>query len=157
MVAQTHKNYKMKNLEERKFDNIYYSSLVVVSSETIDMKCAVRQINTAFLKVPEFSALQFIKGAEMCDNPVDKESFQLVIKLALIRENSNPVEFTFFELIMLRNWLEGRMLHCEMERDQRAVKSIGGVDYPRFNADTYIGMKLLLISIRELLLGEIIR
>ena len=49
------------------------------------------------------------------------------------------------DLFILRKWLEVRMLHCEMERDTRSDK---------FNPDTYIGQKLLLLDLRELLLGE---
>lgn len=56
-------------------------------------------------------------------------------------------ELTRNEMNMLRQWLEARIAHCEAERDQRSE---------RFNPDTYIMMKMLLLDIREWLLGEVV-
>ena len=51
------------------------------------------------------------------------------------------------ELSVLRHYLTLRMKHCEKERDERSDK---------FNIDSYISMKFLLLDIRELLLGQVL-
>ena len=57
------------------------------------------------------------------------------------------------EVKTMRSWLETRMSHCEMERENRTTTKNG---HPKFNPDTYIGQKLLLLDLRELLLGDIV-
>lgn len=87
------------------------------------------------------------------------------------------VELHRKEVQLLRNWLEARMKHCEEERDSRAtihdgpgVKVVGHIDLEnpslgaqpvsdavlKFNPDTYIAQKYLLLDIREWLLGDIL-
>ena len=51
------------------------------------------------------------------------------------------------DILLLKEFLELRMKHCEIERDNRVEA---------FNPDSYISMKILLIDIREWLLGDIV-
>jgi hypothetical protein len=55
---------------------------------------------------------------------------------------------------LLKNFLEHRMSHCEKQREERALDRKSGREL--FNPDTYIGQKILLIELREWLLGEVI-
>lgn len=81
------------------------------------------------------------------------------------------------DVLQLRYWLEARMLHCENERiaentaieqwnerfnhymentrrDEDEAREFAGTEPQRnFNPDSYITMKLLLIELREWLLG----
>lgn len=100
--------------------------------------------------------------------------------------DNQSIGLTRDEVRTLREWLESRMAHCEKERDSEIEEQSlwskqhtaranhygeqgfngheslakADVDFPRpvqnFDQDTYITMKLLLIDIREWLLGEIL-
>jgi hypothetical protein len=58
------------------------------------------------------------------------------------------------ELFILIKWLKLRMTHCEMERDQRVCHS--DTELPKFDPDTYIGQKLLLLELLDLAMGTIV-
>ncbi len=63
------------------------------------------------------------------------------------------------EMFIMREWLETRMTHCEEELENRVmigeVVEKGNVTKGalKFNKETYVTMKLLLLDIREWLLG----
>jgi hypothetical protein len=121
---------------------------------------AIFHIATDIISLSMFSVVQLIAGFKLlnADNttvlPWDLLSvlsklYDSTLDVRAAGEDTNLVKLsvTRKEVIALKEALEARMLHCEHERDARSEN---------FNADTYIGMKLLLIDIREWLLGEAI-
>ncbi|MHA2180099.1 MAG: hypothetical protein ACXAAH_01610 [Promethearchaeota archaeon] len=56
------------------------------------------------------------------------------------------VELNRDEVNTLMEWIDARMQHCEKERDERATHPCGTA---KFNSDTYITMKLLLIDLKQ--------
>lgn len=111
-----------------------------------------------------FAITQFLEGAELvvADTTITmmkSKSVQLILRLAksipmILHEEVVNINVDRKDLQNLRTWLELRMAHCEKEREERIV--IPGTTQQKFNPDTYIGQKLLLLDLRELLMGEII-
>ena len=120
------------------------------------------------LSLNKMEAYQIISGAVMSllakysKEPDNKEFVQwssiselmcsspLLFKLLTGFHAENEVitlELQRDDLLTLKWYLERRISHCEIERDKY---------YERFNSDTYIIQRLMLITIREALLGEII-
>lgn len=141
------------------------NSLVVSHKETVTRKANVRIFQTGKILLNGFAIAQFLEGFELYvkdDTRVNipKEMVILSLKItkgigAAIQLKNAEFEFDYEELKILRTWLEIRMRHCEIERDNR-VAWPHDPDALKFNPDTYIGQKLLLLDLRELLLGEII-
>ena len=139
-------------------------SLVVLHSEKTTRKANIRIFQTGKILLNGFAISQFMEGFELYvkdDTRVNipKEMILLSLKISkglamAIQLKNAEFEFDYEELKTLRTWLEIRMRHCEIERDNRTVWAHNGA--PKFNPDTYIGQKLLLLDLRELLLGEII-
>jgi hypothetical protein len=144
------------------FINIPQGGITVVSSETKTNYKMVKQHMSFVLAFSSFALLQFIAGAQLLFMGMKVTDFapmaqvQLFVKLTAIIQRGfesksmdllDDLFVTREEMHILKGFLEIRMSHCEKERDDRD---------PAFNADTYIGQKLLLLDIRELLLGEII-
>lgn len=144
------------------FTNIPQGGIKVVSSETKTSHKMVKQNMSFVLALSGFAIIQFIEGAKILFYGMKSSDFapmtqvQLFVKLTAILQrglesrNMDSLDELFVtreDMYLLKGFLEIRMSHCEKERDDRD---------PAFNADTYIGQKLLLLDIRELLLGEII-
>lgn len=121
-----------------------------------------------------FEAIQIAKGAEYFTkeiegNQVSKATFNAFVKLSNYRfeldnENKHTVVVTRDELKQFKMFLELRMQHCEEVR-KKEIENNGRISLEeceasaseeRFNQDTYIGQKILLINIREALLGEVV-
>jgi len=122
------------------------------------MRATIRQMKRAKINISSFAIVQFLQGAALYyeqlheKNKLEKVSITETKLLTVLYMSApistvTPLTINREELIALRKWLETRMRHCEIERDERN---------PKFSPDTYIGQKLLLLDIRELLLGEII-
>ena len=138
-----------------KFLNIPANSLQVLSSNKKEERVTMSYFFEGKIKLSDFAMMQFLHGAkselEMTEKePTHKELtlwFKMSTHLLTVGNLSEVIlKVDRQDLFILRKWLELRMLHCEKERDARN---------PKFNPDTYIGQKLLLIDLRELLLGEI--
>ena len=141
----------------KEFINIPSSSLKVINSIRKEDRKTVSFFYEGTVSLTTFAIMQLLHGAKISIEQFRYEiekvhgvEFILYYKLAKylleIPQESYEIELSRTELLCLKKWLEFRMIHCEMERDERN---------PKFNPDTYIGQKLLLIDLRELLLGEI--
>lgn len=143
--------------------NIPTNSLTVIDKITDCNYCHVRQVRQATIQLTGFAIVQFLEGAELEVKDIvvkmmSVDDVKLILRLSksttmLRAEPVTKIDVTYGELKTLRKWLELRMLHCEQERDNRTKNANG---FEVFNPDTYIGMKLLLLDLRELMLGEII-
>lgn len=148
----------MKN-KENKFVNIPEHKFIPNDAVSeIRKNVTVRQNKEALFEVNEFVAIQFIEGIkseEMLTKVVDTPPLDVVLKLTSVfyQCDEDRYHFTRSDVITLKAFLEARMEHCEKERDERTLNNEG---MEVFNPDTYIAMKLLLLDIREWLIGEII-
>lgn len=144
--------------------NISRNSLIVVDKTTDNMSCRVRRFRSGIIALTGFAVAQFLEGAELYTNTVKNvyyQDVQLLLRLSktiMLFQHTKATEIpvTYRELAVLRTWLELRMQHCEKERDERTLSPFGDGTNLKFNSDTYIGQKLLLLDLRELMLGEII-
>ena len=132
------------------------NGITVNSVESKTQKALIGTIATASLKISNFHILMFLYGARIyVENLqqalfVDKEVLSLYMTLnEKLIEGNEEIDYTFSskELKFLEKFLVARLNHCEVERDNRSSK---------FNPDTYISMKLMLLDIKQLMLGEII-
>lgn len=144
--------------------NVPSNSLTVSNKETIKMKATVKMFQSGTICLNGFAINQFLEGFELLVPyysmvSVLKENTKLSLKLAkgiaaAIQLGKAEYQVSYKEVKTLKEWLEARMKHCEQERDNRTTWPHNGA--PKFNPDTYIGQKLLLLDLKELLLGEII-
>jgi hypothetical protein len=131
------------------------NGISVISTKNSMTTAIISTITKADLKLSMFHMLMFLYGAKLYvesikEQNIDKSILELYMRLnEKVLENNSEDYFTFDkkQLIFLQNFLVARLNHCEIERDNRS---------PKFNADTYISMKLMLLDIKELLLGAII-
>lgn len=133
------------------FTNIPYEPTQVLESQKRSQTVVLSSFNSGVLKISGFAAVQFIEGIALLlvNDKVVLSNNESKLLIKLFKASQTPeISLTRAELIFLKNALELRMAHCEKERDERNEK---------FNADTYIGQKLLLLDIREILLGEIVQ
>lgn len=140
-------------------------SLIVLHSEKITRKANVRIFQSGKILLTGFAITQFLEGFELYvkdDTRVNIPKEMVVLSLKITKGigstfhlKTAEFEFDYEELKTLRSWLEIRMRHCEIERDNRTVWP-HNPEALKFNPDTYIGQKLLLLDLRELLLGEIL-
>lgn len=136
-------------------------SLEVVTKNVFATRALVRIVTDATLKLNGFALIQFLEGADITmhgtgSKMVCSEHSRLVFRLIHQinpRGDQQTITFTISELKLLRLWLETRLTHCEEER-QKEIEN--PPKEPKFNPDSYIGMKLLLLDLRELMLGEIV-
>ena len=145
--------------------NVPSNSLVVSNKETVLIRANVKMFQSGIIFLNGFAIVQFLEGFSLLVQnysviSVLKEHTNLSLKLskgiaAAIQLEKAEYEFTYSEVKILKEWLEARMRHCEQERDKR-VTWPHDRDALKFNPDTYIGQKLLLLDLRELLLGEVI-
>lgn len=131
------------------------NGIIVNSVQNSTKKALIGTVTTASLKLSNFHILMFLYGAKIYvdnlkESTVDREILSLYMSLnERLVENNEIVDFVFSakQLKFLHDFLVERINHCEKERDERSS---------RFNPDTYIGMKLMLLDIKQLMLGEII-
>jgi len=118
--------------------------------------CKVGVVVSAKINFTVFALIQFILGAgiRMIDKPFT-EGMKLLFRLIELQLNwtDQRFEYSIAEIRILRSWLEQRILHCERQRDEE-------IKYPKnpkyFNVDTYIGMKYLLLDLRDIMSCELI-
>lgn len=136
------------------------NSISLINSKQSINTIRVKQFANGSFEFTQFALAQFVEGVQFISEIVNKKSFidraifELYVKCnkalldsLLKTDKVISLDLTRIELITLKQWLEARMSHCEKERE---------AGNPKFNIETYIGMKLLLIDIRELLIGEVI-
>lgn len=144
------------------FTNIPQGAMVVISQNRLETRSTISAFSEGEIKFTAFGLMQFLLGAQLAEEftseykgvAVSVEFLKLYVSmnnsfLKTLEQKDKTVTLfiTRKELLLAKKWLEARMQHCEKEREARSEK---------FNADTYIGQKLLLIDIRELLIGEIV-
>jgi hypothetical protein len=120
-------------------------------------KAIVQQNVSTVLDLSRFSIIQLIYGAknEILQNEGSVEHSVVLLYMILNEkffESSMDTDILILEVernqvIIMRKWIEARLLHCEKERDDRN---------PKFNPDTYIHLKMLLLDIREWLSGDVL-
>ena len=147
-----------------KMVNVPTNSLTVSHKETVKMRATVRMFQSGTIFLNGFAISQFLEGFELLvphhsKIEVLKEHTKLSLKIAkgiaaTIQLGKAEYPVVYSEVKILKEWLEARMRHCEQERDNRTTWPHNGE--LKFNPDTYIGQKLLLLDLRELLIGEII-
>lgn len=139
------------------YQNIPENSFKNHESETKVYRAIVVTATKGIFSLSLFACIQFLMGAQskfLKLTRVDqgKELMELISRLAIYSidlqatadsESSVQLMLTRNEVELFRILLNARMAHCENERDIRA---------DTFNADTYIGQKLLLLDIREWLM-----
>lgn len=149
-----------------KMVNVPTDSLLVSHKETVKMRAIVKMFQSGTIFLNGFAISQFLEGFSLLVPSYSKVSIlaehtSLSLKItkgiaAAIQLGKAEYEVSYSEVKILKEWLEARMRHCEKERDER-VTWPHDRDALKFNPDTYIGQKLLLLDLKELLLGEIIR
>ena len=145
--------------------NIPTNSLVLIDKKTETTTCQIRKFYSGTISLTGFAISQFMEGAEIEANDemlttINSKAVQLILRLAklipiLQAEPVVRIDVKYTDLVHLRRWLELRMQHCEQECDQR-TPALWNPEQQKFNPDTYIGQKLLLLDLRELMIGEII-
>jgi hypothetical protein len=116
---------------------------------------------SATLILSHFSIMQLIQGARLYSSTKEQvpgKEVSMMCKLfdAMLQGGESiSIDTTRSEVKTMKMFLETRMSHCEAERDNRTTKTLpNGKSIEVFNTDTYIGQKILLIELREWLLGE---
>lgn len=157
---------------ENQYQNIPASGFSVLNQSTERAILRVEAFKEGTITLSPFAVGQILEGAEYMPELADSETrniarsvFHIYVKLnsAFRRMQFNAVpskmefEITRRELLVLIQWLRYRMTHCELERDVRTT-FVGhdGQEHEKFNADTYIGQKLLLLELVELAMGTIV-
>ena len=141
------------------------NSLTVSHKETVTIRANVKMFQSGTIFLNGFAITQLLEGFSLLVESYSsistlKEHVNLSLKLtkgiaAAIQLSKAEYQVSYSEVKILKEWLEARMHHCEQERDNRTTWPHDR-DALKFNPDTYIGQKLLLLDLKELLLGEII-
>lgn len=147
-------------MQRDQFENIPSQGMYSTDNQVEKIEAVVAQKKSGLFKFSLFAISQFIHGAMfMADDMIVSkkgiimpEALILVCKLSIIAQTipdkgESLIELDRNEVEILKQFLSVRMQHCEDERDMRSEK---------FNPDTYIGQKLLLLDIREWLMVEVI-
>ncbi len=149
----------MLQTQQAELQNISVNNFESTYSARTTIKGSIIQNDYGTFKVSQFACLQFLKAFafNVASSPspnitasIPTNIVQLIALLGIKAGQPNPdFEFSLIrkEVVWLRDILELRMKHCEKERDDRSES---------FNADTYIGQKMLLLDLREWLLGAIV-
>lgn len=165
--------YVGKDPKTNPLQNIPEHGFKVVEQSTERTRILVEAFTAGIIALSPFSIIQILEGAEHLPEVQDssrsmisKSFFKVYVKLNSafrnIQLNQAPdgAEFAIdrAELMIMIKLLKARMNHCELERDQRIMyKDDKGNDLrPRFNPDTYIGQKLLLLELLDLVMGTIV-
>jgi len=153
--------------EHKGYENIPKTGFTSIKEEINNERVTISQRTRALITLSIFAVVQLLEGMEqifqnMTIHQIDNlgatdlnPPARLYFKLKKVWHDTHierkgepsviSLELNRKEMRHLRHWLETRMAHCEKQRDARD---------PNFNPDTYISQKLLLIEIREWLLGE---
>jgi hypothetical protein len=144
----------MRNKTSDKLQNIEENSFKVMDSKTKTYHAIVNQAVSGVFMLTTFACIQFLYGVQSSFfRPFQSNDLLLktlskitiyMIESQGIEDNSSQIELTRDEVKVLKEFLEARMRHCEHERDTRSE---------RFNPDTYISQKLLLLDLREWLMA----
>lgn len=173
-------------MQDQVTSNIPATGFAAYGTESTRSRKEVEFNHSARFTFSSFSLIQLILGQQLQTQEAGahtlKTELTLLSKLALlphtgsINEEEKPtVQLTRVEVRQLKLWLEARMAHCEKERDQRVELTdseasrnytalMDGEPLPysqnqqsqKFNPDTYIAQKFLLLDLREWLAGDII-
>jgi len=144
-------NIIKKPVPTREFTNISDYTLECVKAETVNAHVVVKQKTHGEFLIDKMASYQFLQGFRIKtivqSTVQEMKLIQMLLGLQTEQFRETPLSLTREDVLILKNWLETRMSHCEKERDQRSQY---------FNADTYIIMKLMLLDLREWLIGEIV-
>lgn len=148
---------KYQKANDEKFQNIQLDNFGSTETKTRVYRAIVVRPESGHIKLSLFSLVQIIMGAGsdflylgFVGTEHLKTTLGLMSKLSMhmldVQANSEmTIELTREEIEIMRKLLESRMKHCEHERDTRSDK---------FNPDTYISQKYLLLEIREWLMCQ---
>lgn len=148
--------------------NIPATGFTVRSNNTIEDRRLVSFNKSATFTFNNFALLQILHGRILLDKSYGMSvDTALAAKLGIyaIESATNDVhiELNRKEMQSLRLWLEARMAHCEKERDMESGAEKYSHDndlaveaVTKFNPDTYIAQKFLLLDLREWLAGDVI-
>lgn len=155
---------------EKQYQNIPDSGFSIIDQSNDKMIVRVEAFKEGVITLSPFSIFQILEGAEYLPELQEGKSipaslFKVYVKLnsafrkVQLGEFGTRIEFflTRYEILLLIRLLKARMKHCEWERDKRiTVPGPNGEEFDKFNPDTYIGQKLLLLELTELLMGTIL-
>ena len=176
MKNNNNKKQTKKNPEVSEMINIPDFGFKTISQNTEDGFKHVRFKTDGTFQLNHFALYQIFHGYQLTEIDTLTPGFDsmLLSKLAILAidvshtQSVCSIPLNRLEVSLMCKWLEVRMRHCEIERDQRtALFTIQGIgandeativptDYPKFNPDTYIAQRLLLLEMKEWLFGEII-
>ena len=150
----------------RNYENIPNPVFENIREEEETRHAIIRHRIKATLRISVFVLIQLMLGAQLLIDEklqegaehVEAKLVKLFLKISNLlldarangstdEENILQSEFLRDEIEMMRTALEARMVHCEKERDAGLSK---------FNPNTYIAMKILLLDIRDWLSGSIV-
>jgi len=132
-----------------------------VEADTHKEKIWVKQNVMGKFKINSFTANQLLQGIILTHKEDEHviartDGFNTVINLTdLMLNPQEDEEYTTFnrnQVKFFRDALDKRMKHCEIERDNEVMRADGKT--LKFNDLTYIAMKMLLLDMREWLIGE---
>ena len=154
--------------------NIPATGFAANETQTINERKYVTFNMSALFTLSLFSIRQLLFGEHLLNgfSTGNESQDTLFKKLALYSLDTAERKFEELprlqldrqEVKWLRIWLEARMKHCEQERDEderlrkewvNSNESHNTKPTVRFNPDTYIAQKFLLLDLREWLAGEI--
>lgn len=135
---------KVRSAQDSKFQNLQVNNFQCSGQYETESGVVLASRRTeGVIQLTQFALLQLINGAEVSEKVDHKLVAKLAIKLYIHTNGAgDAIEFhvTRSEVEQMKTMIESRMAHCELERDQRDDK---------FNPDTYIQQKFLLLDIRE--------
>lgn len=150
---------------EKQFENIPASGFTVMHQSTRFFKAVINAFEEGAITLSKFSIIQLLEGAEI-DPDINPEKVVSVTVFKAYQKLNNKFRRSLVdnsdeqllqidrqELNIFIKWLRIRMHHCEVERDTRVVDEF---DNPKFNPDTYIGQKLLLMELLNLAMGDVV-
>jgi hypothetical protein len=146
----------LTTMAQMKFQRIPENTFSVMNTQTTEYHAIVSQPISGTFRLTQFAYWQVIAGgkcflhfsdelkAHSMENIINVLStLSLEVMTAGDDVHVHEIELLRGEVEIMRGLLEARMRHCEHERDQMSNK---------FNPDTYISQKLLLLDIREWLI-----
>lgn len=135
-------------------------NVVATSSVTEVVRKSIRENLSGDFQFNANSLRSILIGGSLI-NPDSSFDTKLFVDLTLISLDAKTdiINLSRGKVRIIQKWIEARLTHCEWERAQEAYAETGAivseeVSKPRFNQDTYISMKLLLLDIREWLMGK---
>lgn len=117
-----------------------------VQNDLQEMKTITCEISvSAEFIFNQFAAVQFIMGSS--NVIVEPRLMELLLNAAMVPNGHVTASYTRADIMKLVELLQSRMRHCEYERDNGSE---------RFNPDTYIAQKMLLLDLKEWLYLNVI-